>query len=1045
MGALKVRTGPSSWATVVGMPGPQGPPGPAGPAGPGANIPAIDPRDYGATLNGTTDDLAALNTMTDALVPGSVVDFGGRSAYVSAPWTMDVAGVTLLNGKLRGDDYRTLILDATAPRLENFSATRTTGVGTATTAAEMSNVHVTGNCDGFSMQGGTLTNACLACLYLDDGLDDVTIDRVTTINSNSRHDSAGIYAAGGPIGHQRITITRCKVTSTGCAQGIAMYNCADSTIDGCRVSGSRKIIDVTLTGWSFVSGNIYRATDRTDGVTRVLLDNGTQRTENTATPTTPGTNEWGISGGFVYLNLGGTDPATRTITSKITSGYGIYFYGSTQAVRGNKVRACTVTDCDGFGIYFVGGTFAGVDPLDNTIENCTLRDVCLTGIQHTSLPFGGIGISLTNGSITIAKTAIKNPGTPSTGVAPGVRINGTALALLDNVTVRDGSQHSFHLTDTNVAAIDCSAYNSTNDGFIISTLTAITIRVEFKGCRVLTAGGHGVENTRFAGSTLRLTWVGGEVADTTLRGFNMSEVTNLRIDDATVRNWGAAQQGILLSGTAGCVDAVIANCELTHATNTATAVNVSAASTGCTLNGIKPSSNLTTPFVFGTAVDMVVDVRSFGAKADFDLATQTVTTNSTTAFQAAINAVKPGGTVYVPACPPGKAFAHGPLTILNPVTIAGDNRYTSRVVALPTMAAGTYMYNAQVGTLGVDVREESHGFGFQMRDLYLDGARRVPDVGAIKFSQNDRNIIERCQIRNFARQALYFAFSVRESEFRSLYIRWCGGPGFAAIDLTDTAGADQHNNLIFHGCKVLYSFGEALRLVSAQASVRLIEFESCMFHNMTTAMLDSGVGYPDADNYTPTLTGRELETPLIHLVDARGVNFRGCRFHQGGYGQPLVMQRDGAVASPKSSRFTNCSLGDVATRQLTGVSVASNVFTSNNHRFGTGALVRVTGSSLANTTDYWVIRLSANTFSLAATLAAALAGTPVVTVTNASGITIDAQTRQFDLQGTNSYLGVSGCDATNTVSARACIIDWVNVATRVWLTDTFYFATTGIE
>lgn len=438
-----------------------------------------------------------------------------------------------------------------------------------------------------------------------------------------------------------------------------------------------------------------------------------------------------------------------------------------------------------------------------------------------------------------------------------------------------------------------------------------------------------------------------------------------------------------------------------------------------------------------------LDIRWFGAVADFDVATQTVVTDSTAAIQAAIDAATPGGTIYVPPCPPGKGFAHGPVTVLNPCYVKGRNRYTSRLVALPT-ATGA-LWNVQVGAVGVDLREESHGFGFQMSDLYLDGAQRVPAIAALRFSQYDRIVVERCQVRNFARQALDFAFSIRESEFRSLYIRWCGSPGYPAIDVSDQAGADQTNNIAFHGTKVLYSFGEALRAESAAQSVRLLEFDGCMFHNMTPAMLDSGVGYADADGWTPTLTGRELETPLIHLVDARGINFRGCRLHQGGYGQPLVMQRDGTVAGPKSARFTNCSLGDVSIRQLTGVAVAGNVFTSTGHRLGTGALVRVTASSLSNSTDYWVIRVSANTFQLASSLTNAFAGTPVVTVTDATGITVDTQQRQLDTSGTNAFLGVAGSDATNGTTYRACIIDQGVFANRVSLTTTFFLATTGIE
>lgn len=614
-------------------------------------IPAVDPRSYGATLDGSTDDLAALDAMTSDLSPGVTVDFGGRTAYVSAPWTMDVAQVTLSNGGIEADDYRSLHVDALSVTLDNFTATRGTGLGGATTAAQMSNIHASSTSDGFTIRGGVYTDAFQAVIYLDDGLHDATIDGATVSNSNSYQDSSCIYAAAGSTGHQRIAVQNCKVTSTGCANGVAMYDCSDSTVRDCVVSGATRIADVTLTGWSNVSGNIYSTADTALGQTRVILNNGTQVTENTSTPTTPGSNQWGVSGETVYINLGGTNPSTRTITSKIVSGYGIYYYSTEKPLRGNKVIDCVVTDCDGFGIYYTSPERDSTAPIENLIDGCTLRNVCIDGIQDTSLPFGGIGIALRDaGSITISDTDINGVGTAVTGLASGVRVNnvgtGTAIVKLSNVTVRDATANGFHLSESDIVAENCTAMASGSDGFFVTTTTASTMRTEFKGCRVLTTGSHGVETSRFAGSTLRLTWLGGEVADAGLRGMFMSEVTGLKIDGATVRNWAAAQQGILLSGTAGCVDAVVTNCELEHGTNSATAINVSAASTGATIRGNKPSSNLTTPYVFNVAT------ADHDRKATTATSTSTLTVNSSVTERATLSAQATNLTIAAPTGSP---------------------------------------------------------------------------------------------------------------------------------------------------------------------------------------------------------------------------------------------------------------------------------------------------------------------------------------------------------------------------------------------------------
>lgn len=193
----------------------------------------------------------------------------------------------------------------------------------------------------------------------------------------------------------------------------------------------RKIPTATLTGWTLVSGNVYRTLDRTDNSTMIVRADGVQLTDQVDT-TTPTLNAWGLNGGYVYINVGG-DPSTKLIESDMPSGYGITFYWTETGYPGmNRNRADNnrVTDTDGIGIYM---QFQSTPCAcrNNSTSNNVLKDVCLAGIQHTSLAFAGIGWG---GGYDCVSVGAKIHRAGSTGKsAPGVRMENNSSGRLVGV------------------------------------------------------------------------------------------------------------------------------------------------------------------------------------------------------------------------------------------------------------------------------------------------------------------------------------------------------------------------------------------------------------------------------------------------------------------------------------------------------------------------------------------------------------------------------------------------------------------------------------
>lgn len=393
--------------------------------------------------------------------------------------------------------------------------------------------------------------------------------------------------------------------------------------------------------------------------------------------------------------------------------------------------------------------------------------------------------------------------------------------------------------------------------------------------------------------------------------------------------------------------------------------------------------------------DSIIDVTTMGAEPDYDLATQTMLTDSTDAFADAVAACPVGGAVFVPPAPTGKAWC-GKVDISKPISFGGYNRIGCRIVP-PTGSSGDHF---KLSWNGGSPLGESHEFGVYIHDLYLDGTRRTPDINGLVIDIHDRVVLERLQVKNYKRSGIKCIKTVREGEWRSIYMRRCGDIDYPSLDVFDDYVGDGSNNLVISDSKFLESFGPMLRIEkSGGVAARSIFFKGCMIHGFVPSIIEGQAFLPiDDDGYAYPVTGRELESMFIDLASVRDIFFSDCRIHSSGYGQPLIMCRESATG-PVTAKFfsvSNSSLGDTNTRSLASVSVAGNIFTKVDHHLGTGALVRVTGTSLSSTTDFWVIRLSANTFSLASTRANAVLGTAVV-VTDDPDCTVTCRNRVADL------------------------------------------------
>jgi len=401
----------------------------------------------------------------------------------------------------------------------------------------------------------------------------------------------------------------------------------------------------------------------------------------------------------------------------------------------------------------------------------------------------------------------------------------------------------------------------------------------------------------------------------------------------------------------------------------------------------------------------------FDAVPDWDFARQ-VGTDSTDAFQAAVDATPEFGVLRVPSAPAGFGYAIGNLTIDKVLRIEGASRMGARIAAYP----GTTGYLFNISRSG-DYQEESHGYGVELARLHMDGNRREEDCGAITVDRVDRLVFDSLQIRHFQREAIRLYKSVRESEFRSVYVRFCGGPDYAALDLSDEHDGDQHNNLTFSGCRVMFSYGPSLKCkpVASSNAVRNVFFQGCTFHGLVAAPPTGTTGF------TYDVTGREFESPLLDVRGGRRFFFVGSRLHASGKGQPVVLMADGAAGASTVNdvTITACSIGRAGSSTTVEGTAADDVVAAEGHGFGTGAVIRTSDWGLDADTDYWVIRVDKDSFSLASSITNAFDGTALSLSDGAGTVT----PQQVAVSVHNGRLSVDGGTTFDEDTNRAHIVN----------------------
>jgi hypothetical protein len=153
--------------------------------------------------------------------------------------------------------------------------------------------------------------------------------------------------------------------------------------------------------WSVVSGSVYsspvsgtvRAVHLADATAKALdaLFVPTMLTRNTSTPTAPGINEWGQSGGTLYVNIG-ADPASRTIWAVNSQGAVISLDSGADDIvlRGFQVGPCAPNG----GAVVVAGSSSQPDAVQRSVQAMLFDNVFVYGAWDQTATGAGNGFQV---------------------------------------------------------------------------------------------------------------------------------------------------------------------------------------------------------------------------------------------------------------------------------------------------------------------------------------------------------------------------------------------------------------------------------------------------------------------------------------------------------------------------------------------------------------------------------------------------------------------------------------------------------------------------
>lgn len=509
----------------------------------------LSPTDFGAWGNGFVDDTAALTRCVQAAVEiGGIVDGGARTYRLTSAITVTGA-VRFEAGTYTNAVSRCFLITGAQVRFRGTTITRTGGAGTDNGSAITWNATdgVMQDCRVTSSTGPALQAANGTCARLR-----VTGGRYETSMSNLSDNAAILVAAGSGHNYAQ-TFENLEIRNTGRGQGIVVYNCSECVVRGCDVRAIRRHPLTTVTGsWTNTTGTVWRtslAAHRTDCTPNAVYDNGTEVVED-ATPssTTPASNRYTTPGdGFLYLNLGGTDPNTRTITTTRTSGYGILFYSAstdTVSMEDNLAEGNYIEDTDSTGIYFQ--TLLNTPRRNRTSHN-RLVNVCLEGVTVDALPTGGIGWF---GGVELGMVGDAIQTTGASGkAAPGIRFKASpaspnVVANVVGVTVRGATAAGVEVCEGGFTFTGCDFSDNSRSGLENRRpVSGTTVHVAAVLCRMSGNTQHGISLDNLSTTqVMRLNVFGGRYESNGIRGIYVDDATNVRIVSALFS--GNVQYGV---------------------------------------------------------------------------------------------------------------------------------------------------------------------------------------------------------------------------------------------------------------------------------------------------------------------------------------------------------------------------------------------------------------------------------------------------------------------------------------------------------------------
>jgi hypothetical protein len=506
----------------------------------------ISPLSKGAVGDGVANDYAALvATLSSAATFGSVIDLGGRTFKLGQTLGIGKA-VVMRNGTLTCAVDRVATVTAASTRLENVQFVRT-GSATANSGALTLNA---ATCVLIDVVASSTTGEALR---MGNGTCNGTEIRGGRFSTSDTTEAIAVHLMSGAAHNYDVSISEATVRHTGYGTAVAFFNCSRSTIFRNNIQGIRRSPWATITGWSLVSGAVYRALDRTDVTSNAVYVNDMEYGKN-ADPasTTPALNSYTTPGdGYLYINTG-IDPTTQTVKTTRTNGYGALLYAtSTEALgmKDNFIAFNNIEDTDGPGIYIQ--TLENVPKSNHTLQNI-LRNVCKLGITVNNLPiaglsvFGGQDVQL-NGDIIDGSGSALTP-------APGIDFKASVgvphmSGKLANVVVRNATKNGISLAPGTWTLSAVTTSDNTLAGITHGTFTSSdTLDATLTGCVAQNNTTNGTGWDTSSSGNLRVRISGGKYANNTQRNISFNGVRDSFIGGGVISD-SAGTAGINISGT----------------------------------------------------------------------------------------------------------------------------------------------------------------------------------------------------------------------------------------------------------------------------------------------------------------------------------------------------------------------------------------------------------------------------------------------------------------------------------------------------------------